>query len=598
MTRRYYEEEMRYLHEAGKLFAEKHPEQARYLNIDSVSDRDPYVERLFEGFAFLTGRIHERLDDELPQYTESLCKALFPHFLKPIPSLSIVEFSLKPGAVQGTSVLKRGIEVSSEVVGDERVVCRFRTTQDVKLHPLQLQGVELHWLSDGTTKATLQFQVDRGVDYQKLDLNPLRLHFHAEPTVVSLMHLFFTQYVSKLVISGSLGAVGVNVPSIGDEFFKTSSVTLEGQRWIQPGGLAKDEGLLPYSKHSFSGFRLLQEYLCFRRKFWCIDLYGLDRYTPDISSNTFQVEVFFDRSYPEEKRFVTENVRLFCSPIVNLFRRDSIPIQVDHTKLEYKVVASTRYRQSMEVYSVDKVIGLEEKTGNRFLYQPFSPIHLGATGDQKYYTASSRFGPTDLYETYLTLDGVDVDKEQLAKETLSIEVVCTNGSLPREKLREGMINGLASDAPQVVNPHNLTQPTLAYYPPTHRQKDYFWKLIAHWSLNFLSVANHEALIGLLKLYDWPDTDANRRRIAGISNVTWKPKEVMYRGSILRGAEIILAVKEDHYTNDGDVNLLGLILHEFFSLYATINSFVHLTIDLVPSGKHFEWKPRTGKQPLV
>ncbi|MCK7532145.1 MAG: type VI secretion system baseplate subunit TssF [Marinilabiliales bacterium] len=29
--------------------------------------KDPFVERLFEGFAFLAGRIQERLDDEFPE---------------------------------------------------------------------------------------------------------------------------------------------------------------------------------------------------------------------------------------------------------------------------------------------------------------------------------------------------------------------------------------------------------------------------------------------------------------------------------------------------------------------------------------------------
>jgi type VI secretion system protein ImpG len=32
--------------------------------------RDPYVERLFEGFAFLMGRLREKLDDDLPELTE------------------------------------------------------------------------------------------------------------------------------------------------------------------------------------------------------------------------------------------------------------------------------------------------------------------------------------------------------------------------------------------------------------------------------------------------------------------------------------------------------------------------------------------------
>ena len=107
MLRRYYEEEMRYLQEAAKVFADAHPEQARYLDADSVSDRDPYVERLFEGFAFLSGRVHERLDNEMPEYTESLLQLLYPHFLKPVPALSIVELTPEPGLVQETTVLDR-----------------------------------------------------------------------------------------------------------------------------------------------------------------------------------------------------------------------------------------------------------------------------------------------------------------------------------------------------------------------------------------------------------------------------------------------------------------------------------------------------------
>src|SRR6201989_2748433 len=88
---RYYEAEMRYLREAGKEFADTHPDRARLLNLDRVGDRDPYVERLFEGFAFLTARVRQKLDDELPELTEGLVSLLWPHYLRMIPSLSILE---------------------------------------------------------------------------------------------------------------------------------------------------------------------------------------------------------------------------------------------------------------------------------------------------------------------------------------------------------------------------------------------------------------------------------------------------------------------------------------------------------------------------
>lgn len=51
LTLRYYDAEMRYLLEAGEEFARAHPEQAAMLNLDKAGARDPFVERLFEGFA-------------------------------------------------------------------------------------------------------------------------------------------------------------------------------------------------------------------------------------------------------------------------------------------------------------------------------------------------------------------------------------------------------------------------------------------------------------------------------------------------------------------------------------------------------------------
>lgn len=606
MIRRYFEEEMRYLHEAGKVFADTHPEQARYLNVDSIADRDPYVERLFEGFAFLAGRIREQLDDELHQYTQALCSLLYPHFLKPIPSLSIVAFEPKSGEVQDTTVLKKGTEVRSAPVGEERTVCRFATTQAVRLHPLALKDASLHWDLDGNSSATLTFQVTGGALLQNLKLSPLRLHFIADPSVASLMHLFFTRHVAKVVIQSGEGKHFGGESSTGNgASLSEDAVTLQGQEWIQPGGLDEVEGLLPYSEHSFIGFRLLHEYLTFRRKFWCIDLSGLERFRSSLATNTFQVKVFFDRSYPEDKRFRTENIRLYCSPVVNLFEEDAEPLRVDHQTAEYRVLPNVRYRKTMQVYDIQQAVGIEDKTGKRHTYLPFFSFMHTLTPGQRYYTEASRIGPTDHYETYVILDsGVD-DTSGLAIESLSLDLRCTNGSLPREKLKERMINQLAPEVPKVATPSNQTQPTMILYPPTRRQKDFFWKMISHWSFNYQTIASKEALAGLLSLYDWTDdktdprlSEANKRRVAGIRNVTWTPKEVMYRGAILRGGEVTIYIQEGHFADEGDVCLFGLVMSRFLAMYATLNSFVHLTIEIVPSGKRYQWQPKNGTRPML
>lgn len=86
---KYFQDELAAVRELGKEFAEKNPRLAPFL---SVREQDPDVERLLEGFAFLTGRLRQKLDDELPELSHSVMSLLWPNFLKPVPSMSIIQF--------------------------------------------------------------------------------------------------------------------------------------------------------------------------------------------------------------------------------------------------------------------------------------------------------------------------------------------------------------------------------------------------------------------------------------------------------------------------------------------------------------------------
>jgi type VI secretion system protein ImpG len=111
MIEKYYDEELRYLYESGREFAKTHPDRARMLNIDAVGARSPQVEQLFQGFAFLTARVREKLDDSFPEFSEGLIDLLWPHLQQEIPSAAIVEFKPRPGSLQETKLLARGAEV-------------------------------------------------------------------------------------------------------------------------------------------------------------------------------------------------------------------------------------------------------------------------------------------------------------------------------------------------------------------------------------------------------------------------------------------------------------------------------------------------------
>src|SRR6185312_2134946 len=102
---------------------------------------DPDVERLLEGVAFLTGKIRQKVDDELPEVIHSVAALLFPHYVRQAPSTSIVEFTPLPNVVRERLLVARGSEVGSVPV--DGISCRFRTTQDVELLPMAIEDVRV-----------------------------------------------------------------------------------------------------------------------------------------------------------------------------------------------------------------------------------------------------------------------------------------------------------------------------------------------------------------------------------------------------------------------------------------------------------------------
>ena len=67
---RLYSDELTHLRERGAEFAREFPKIASRLSMDGVEVTDPYVERLLEGFAFLTARIQLKLDAEYPRLVQ------------------------------------------------------------------------------------------------------------------------------------------------------------------------------------------------------------------------------------------------------------------------------------------------------------------------------------------------------------------------------------------------------------------------------------------------------------------------------------------------------------------------------------------------
>lgn len=175
----YFEAEMRLLQDAAQEFAEAYPEQAAMLNLKAVKDRDPYVERLLEGMAFLTAQIRERIDDGVPELSENLLDQLNPSLCRPFPSHTLVQFTPEQQCKQ-THTLGRGTRVFARNIGPESVTCEYTTTAPVAVQPIEVESVSVLDRVGGGTQLRLTLRKQSVFDWADLNFTDLPLHLHCD----------------------------------------------------------------------------------------------------------------------------------------------------------------------------------------------------------------------------------------------------------------------------------------------------------------------------------------------------------------------------------------------------------------------------------
>lgn len=222
LTLRYFDAEMRYLREAAKAFAQAHPDRAAMLDLDKAGTPDPYVERLFEGFAFSVGRLREKIDDDLPELTEGLVSMLWPHYLRTIPSLSIVALTPTLPAMKIAETVPAGFEISSRPLGPKNTVCRYRTTRDLTLNPLAIEEAVMTAEPDGRSALRLRFACSELADWSQTDLRHLALYLGEDAVTGSALHLWLTRRQAALYL---------RLPG------QTERVSLDG--YFSPGGIQR-----------------------------------------------------------------------------------------------------------------------------------------------------------------------------------------------------------------------------------------------------------------------------------------------------------------------------------------------------------------------
>lgn len=608
----YYERELTFVRQMGAEFARKYPNVAGRLLLDPERCEDPHVSRLLEGFALLAARVHRRLDDDFPQLSETLTTIVSPGYLRPMPSMTIVECArdhTQGKKTEGMRIPRGATLVTKATV--EGLGCRFQTAYDVDLWPFSVAAAEWNQpermkrpprAASGAQSAAalrIKLQCYRDVVFAGQPLERLRFHLAGDANVV---------YTLYELLGDKCIEIQLRNPKDDQKL-----VLLEPSR-IQMVGFAPEESLLPFVRRSIDGHRLLQEYFAFPEKFLFFDLDGLNVLTRGDFGDEAELVFLFSSFERSERQQVLElgvnerTFRLGCTPAINLFPQSCEPILLNQTRHEYTVIPDNRHAEVLEVYSIEEVIASNPRLRQSVALEPMYAYRHQTRGraDLAFWTSRRELNelgervPSTVSIAVVDLAGNFTEPEA---DVLMVRALCSNFDLP-SRFRFGAEGGDFDipGHPMAKTVVALRRPTQNIYPPTGH--DQVWRMISLLSLNYLSLSEEGrgAMQEILRLHNMTDSTANENQVGSIQTLKSAPGFALvnspYGLSPARGTRVEMEFDEQQFAGSG-LYLFASILDRFLACYASVNSFSQLSArSSLRKEELGKWPPRAGTQTLL
>ncbi|ROZ78313.1 type VI secretion system baseplate subunit TssF [Ramlibacter sp. WS9] len=617
---RHYNQELLHLREMGAEFAAQFPKIAGRLRIDGLEVSDPYVERLLEGFAFLTARVQLKLEAEFPRFTQRMAEILYPQFLAPIPSMLIAQ--LRPdlgdaGLASGVTI-NRGSMMRGMPSKGGATECQFRTGHDTTLWPLEIANatyfthatnLPLESKPDWKKYAggvRISLKSTAGLDFSAIGLGDLRFYCSGADDVAYRLN--------ELVCGNALGVF------VAGKGAASNFRALEPDA-IRPVGFDEEEALLPVTLRGFEGYRLIQEYFAFPHRFLFFDVCGLGEALRQVGGTEAELIILFSRGDTNLLQSVdATSFALNCVPAVNLFEHRCDRVQVTHETPQLHVVPDRVRPMDFEIHGITAVtgfgVGLDSEREFRPLYSAF---HMEDMGHEAYYSmqreprlmsaTQRREGPRSSYigsEVFISL--VDPREAPFSDDLkqLGVTALCSNRDLP-------LLMPVGIGATDLTLDQSAPVPSIKVIKGPSRPLSAstggstVWRLINQLTLNHISLVdtNEEqgaaALRQMLRLYAHEEDATHLRQIEGLRSV--RQHQVVRRlpmpGPIAFGRGVQLELGVDELAFEGvSAFLFGCVLERYLARHVSINSFTETRVKSYTRGVIMNGRPRCGARPML
>lgn len=576
MQRKYYIQELTKIRTLAKEFAHDYPSLAPMLAEDAT---DPDVERLLEGVAYLTANVHEKLDQQLPQLSKSLCSVFFPECLTPVPSSVMMQFTALANATHALPI-NTGAEFASQLV--DGVNCKFSLMADELVEPITLLNSQFKELDDGSHCLQLDLSM-LGTTLSRWSVDELPFFIAGEQEHASDLYLYLKRYCKSIGLQGE-----------GEAEFKLTADQ------ISSNYIKKQSSKIASQKTHTKLNTALQDYLVFPQAFLRPCITGLSKWHNRGNGKQFSIRFYFGQKPSWLTADSSARLLVNTFPAINQFHQDADPIHLNYERSEYPIYIAGYESNQYAICNVNSVESLRPHSS--------SALHAYHSMEQELY---KQCDTKHLYSLHYEFDDLnnkvkfaisfcDSDVESKAgSEIISTNVTLCNAALPTHLL-PGQVDQGTYGTPENVEFKNVHVPSKYY---SVNLDDLFrWRLISLLSYNYIAEADltllKEIIMLRADLLVGYNKDVLEKKLAAIKNYRVTSSSQLSLGSVLAGYDVQFTCQLSGFLTVGEVFKLGEMLILFLASSLPLNTFVRMAIHIAETGEEIEWPARTIDQILA
>lgn len=566
---RAFESEMRRLSDGGEELARCYPEQGRMLSLAQSNDRDPYVERLLEGVAYLTAGVRQELQHAFADLHEQLLEALSPQLVDPFPSTVTLDLGLDMTRIEGADI-PAGSVFYSQPGGEKGLRFPFLAQLPIKLRPFAVEYSHWEPLPCGDSQVRLLITGTPAAFRDTSALSSLLLNIDAGPGL---------SYALREALLRGLQEVELR--PWREEL--TSAGLRQGKKvFFEPAFPLPPSDLFGLPLPGSPALERLQAFFLAREQLLFLTLRGLEQANLPNECHGIEMICRLARKAPHAAGSRNDMLRYGCIPAINLNRDRAEPVRLAAGTSEFLVRSDADGPGSRVVQRVLQVEGRDVHSGKVTTYSPLATWGLAEDRGGLYSIVRRDRGSAGRGDPQLRLNSPSA---QLA-QTVAAEVLYSNGDLPRLYLSKGQIDSCSAQLPEGVIVNNRQRPRTFWAAPVEAgQKQVLASLLRS---DFERLADGQVLRNLLASVAFSDKGHELPVVQAIGDVQWQTTSRWRKGVIEHGIRVTMPLDIRHLPDRGQACLLAELVHGVLFERAPLDRFVELVLVFEPSGEEEQW----------